>query len=61
MWLAFVAAAPTVFLDIDIYKAFAETTPLFAIVALARARKHYPQDLAFACAESRRLLEVSGT
>ena len=34
MWLAFVIAAPTVFLDIDIYKAFAETTPLFAIIAL---------------------------
>ena len=34
MWLGFVFAAPTVFLDIDIYKAFAETTPLFAIVAL---------------------------
>jgi len=35
MWLSFVAAAPMVFLDIDIYKAFAETTPLFAIPALA--------------------------
>ena len=35
MWLGFVAAAPTVFLDVDIYKAFAETTPLFAIIALA--------------------------
>lgn len=35
MWLAFVAAAPSVFLDWDIYKAFAETTPLFAIPALA--------------------------
>ena len=35
MWLAFVVAAPTVFLDVDIYKAFAETTPLFAIIALA--------------------------
>jgi simple sugar transport system permease protein len=35
MWLAFVAAAPRVFLDVDIYKAFAETTPLFALIALA--------------------------
>ncbi|HEX4768179.1 MAG TPA: ABC transporter permease [Lichenihabitans sp.] len=34
MWLAFVIAAPMVFLDVDIYKAFAETTPLFAIIAL---------------------------
>ncbi|MGO9418621.1 ABC transporter permease [Roseiarcus sp.] len=35
MWLAFVAAAPRVFMDIDIYRAFAETTPLFGIVALS--------------------------
>lgn len=35
MWLGFVIAAPTVFLDIDIYKAFAQTTPLFGIIALA--------------------------
>lgn len=35
MWLGFVIAAPTVFLDIDIYKAFAEATPLFAVIALA--------------------------
>jgi simple sugar transport system permease protein len=35
MWLAFVIAAPRVFTDIDIYKAFAETTPLFGIVALS--------------------------
>ena len=35
MWLAFVIAAPMVFLDVDIYKAFAETTPLFALIALA--------------------------
>ena len=35
MWLAFVIAAPRVFLDVDIYKAFAETTPLFALIALA--------------------------
>ena len=35
MWVAFVAAAPTVFLDPDIYAAFAQTTPLFAIIALA--------------------------
>src|SRR5690349_3204070 len=34
MWLAFVIAAPRVFLDVDIYKAFAETTPLFALIAL---------------------------
>jgi len=35
MWLGFVAAAPSVFLDVDIYKAFAEATPLFGIVALS--------------------------
>lgn len=35
MWLAFVFAAPAVFLDVDIYAAFAETTPLFGIVALS--------------------------
>ena len=35
MWLAFVIAAPRVFTDIDIYRAFAETTPLFGIVALS--------------------------
>lgn len=35
MWLAFVIAAPRVFTDIDIYLAFAETTPQFGIVALS--------------------------
>ncbi len=35
MWLGFVIAAPRVFTDIDIYRAFAETTPLFGIVALS--------------------------
>jgi simple sugar transport system permease protein len=35
MWLAFVIAAPRVFTDVDIYRAFAETTPLFGIVALS--------------------------
>jgi simple sugar transport system permease protein len=35
MWAAFVIAAPMVFLDVDIYKAFAETTPLFGLIALA--------------------------
>jgi simple sugar transport system permease protein len=35
MWLAFIILAPTVFLDVDIYKAFAQTTPLFAVLALA--------------------------
>src|SRR5207237_9282442 len=35
MWIAFVVAAPSVFLDPDIYKAFAQTTPLFAVIALA--------------------------
>src|SRR5436305_13969942 len=35
MWLVFVIAAPTVFTNIDIYVAFAETTPVFGIVALA--------------------------
>ena len=35
MWAAFIFAAPTVFLDPDIYSAFAETTPLFGIIALA--------------------------
>ena len=35
MWLAFVAAAPRVFTDVDIYIAFAQTTPVFGIIALA--------------------------
>jgi simple sugar transport system permease protein len=35
MWLAFVIAAPRVFTDIDIYLAFAQTTPLFGVIALA--------------------------
>ena len=35
MWLAFVLAAPTVFTDIDIYRAFGETTPQFGIIALS--------------------------
>src|ERR1700759_1347174 len=35
MWLAFVIAAPMVFTNIDIYVAFAETTPVFGIIALA--------------------------
>src|SRR5271165_1555968 len=35
MWLGFVVAAPRVFTDLDIYRAFAETTPLFGIVALS--------------------------
>jgi simple sugar transport system permease protein len=35
MWLGFVIAAPRVFTDLDIYRAFAETTPLFGIVALS--------------------------
>ncbi len=35
MWLAFVVAAPRVFTDLDIYRAFAETTPQFGIVALS--------------------------
>jgi simple sugar transport system permease protein len=35
MWLAFVVAAPRVFTDIDIYIAFAQTTPVFGIIALA--------------------------
>ncbi|MGO4441271.1 ABC transporter permease [Rhizobium sp. RAF56] len=35
MWLAFVAAAPAVFTNIDIYKAFAQTTPQFGIIALS--------------------------
>ncbi|HTR14202.1 MAG TPA: ABC transporter permease [Roseiarcus sp.] len=35
MWLAFVIAAPRVFTDIDIYRAFAETTPQFGIIALS--------------------------
>jgi simple sugar transport system permease protein len=35
MWLAFVIAAPAVFTNIDIYIAFAETTPVFGIIALA--------------------------
>lgn len=35
MWLAFVIAAPAVFTDIDIYVAFAQTTPQFGLIALA--------------------------
>lgn len=35
MWLVFVIAAPEVFTDIDIYVAFAETTPLFGMIVLA--------------------------
>ena len=35
MWLAFVAAAPAVFTNLDIYRAFAQTTPQFGIIALA--------------------------
>jgi len=35
MWLAFVIAAPAVFTNLDIYLAFAQTTPLFGIIALA--------------------------
>ena len=35
MWIAFIIVAPEVFLDWDIYKAFAETTPLFGVLALA--------------------------
>ncbi|MFO1033224.1 MAG: hypothetical protein U1E15_03750 [Hyphomicrobiales bacterium] len=35
MWLGFVAAAPSVFTNIDIYLAFAQTTPQFGIIALA--------------------------
>lgn len=35
MWLAFVIAAPAVFTNIDIYVAFAQTTPVFGIIALA--------------------------
>jgi simple sugar transport system permease protein len=35
MWLIFLVLAPEVFLDWDIYKAFAETTPLFGVLALA--------------------------
>lgn len=35
MWLGFVAAAPAVFTNIDIYLAFAQTTPQFGMIALA--------------------------
>lgn len=35
MWIAFIIAAPTVFTNVDIYVAFAETTPIFGIIALA--------------------------
>jgi simple sugar transport system permease protein len=34
MWLAFIIAAPDVFLSSRIYNAFATTTPLFAMIAL---------------------------
>ena len=35
MWLGFVLAAPAVFTNVDIYKAFAQTTPQFGLIALA--------------------------
>ena len=35
MWLCFVFAAPAAFTNADIYVAFAETTPVFGIIALA--------------------------
>ena len=35
IWLCFVFAAPRTFTDIDIYMAFAETTPLFGMIAIA--------------------------
>ncbi|WP_428544013.1 ABC transporter permease [Profundibacter sp.] len=35
MWLVFVAAAPAVFTDKDIYLAFMQTSPQFGIIALA--------------------------
>ena len=35
MWLSFVIAAPTVFTNVNIYAAFAQTTPQFGIIALA--------------------------
>jgi simple sugar transport system permease protein len=35
IWLAFLMAAPDVFLNSRIYSAFATTTPLFAMIALA--------------------------
>lgn len=35
LWLAFVAAAPAVFTRPEIYAAFAQTTPLFAVTAIA--------------------------
>ena len=35
MWLAFVVAAPDVFTNVNIYLAFAQTTPQFGIIAIA--------------------------
>lgn len=35
MWLAFVIAAPSVFMSTNIYVAFAQTTPQFGIIAIA--------------------------
>lgn len=35
MWLGFVLAAPAVFTNVNIYAAFAQTTPQFGIIALA--------------------------
>lgn len=35
MWLGFVLAAPAVFTNVNIYLAFAQTTPQFGIIALA--------------------------
>jgi simple sugar transport system permease protein len=35
MWLGFVVAAPAVFTNVNIYLAFAQTTPQFGIIAIA--------------------------
>ncbi|MEI6799732.1 MAG: hypothetical protein WCO04_11045, partial [Pseudomonadota bacterium] len=36
MWLGFVIAAPTVFMNTFIYVAFAQTTPQFGIIAYGK-------------------------
>ena len=48
MWAGFIIAAPTVFLDVDIYKAFAQTTPLFARAGAGPdLRRHHRRDRPF--------------
>src|SRR5260221_350721 len=54
MWAAFIIAAPTVFLDVDIYKAFAQTTPLFGPLRSRALGPAEPPPLRGACLPRRR-------